>query len=410
MEYWWTTLTFLIIAVFITYSYYGLYNHFLCTQHFLLVFRIIKAWLIVCLLYGAVGYVSRFSFVVQDIGFIVLFLAVGFAQQFFGRVIVAEKILKWYFVSFGTVRMCVYRGPETAFRRIRGFFKDHPFIGMQVTNDVDVSKRTGEPEDVFIYSTADSFQKPYEEITSILTRHGKVHAASPLFRQLRLEWEWSGIDDTPFYTFNKRKYRTVSDLVGRFLDIVVSSMSLILLAPFFFIISIAIKLDSNGPVIYKQKRCGKNGRIFTFYKFRSMHTQCLDTAATGSQESGALTVPITKEEALAQKCVTDVGKILRRASIDEWPQLWNVLKGDMSLVGPRPHCPAEVASYENWHKDRLLVDQGLTGMRQVFGRGDMPCDRSIFLDLMYVINKSSGLDLRLLLKTVPVVILGKGAV
>jgi exopolysaccharide biosynthesis polyprenyl glycosylphosphotransferase len=406
---WWSIITFSTLAVILTYSYYGLYDNFLYTQRFLVVFNIIKAWLIVCLAYGAVAYLSPFSFLPRDIGLIVLFFAVGLVLQFIGRVIVAEKIRKWYFASLGTVRISRYRGPETACSRISKFFEDHPFIGIRIADDEDVGRHADEAGNIFVYSTADSFQKLYEDIMSNLTQGGNVYVASPLFTQLRFERKWNSIDGIPLCTFSKKKYPEVSDVVSRLLDILVSIGGLVTLSPFFIIISIAIKLDSKGPVIYKQQRCGKNGRIFTFYKFRSMYKKCLDAEASVSGGGGALTVPIPKEETLSQKCVTRVGKFLRRASIDEWPQLWNVLKGDMSLVGPRPHCPAEVALYENWHKDRLLVNQGLTGMWQVYGRGDMPCDKSIFLDLIYVINRSVSLDIRLLMKTIPVVILGKGA-
>lgn len=405
---WWAALAF-IIAVLLIYSYYGLYNPFLYTRRFLLVFRIIKAWLVSCLLYGGIGYVTHFSYMIRDVGFICIFFTIGLALQCIGRAIIAEKILSWYFTISKSIRMCRFKGPENVFTRVKTYFENHPSAGLQVSNEADVDQKAGEPMDVFVYSTAEDYRMLYKDIKDNLAPGGKVHVASPLFRQLQLESEWSGIDGIPLYTFSRKTYRTVDDMANRFMDIAVSMVSLMILAPFFCIISIAIKLDSTGPVIYRQKRCGKNGRIFTFYKFRSMYEHHADATVSRSREDGTLTIPVSKEVTLSQKCVTDVGKILRRASIDEWPQLWNVVKGDMNLVGPRPHCPDEVARYENWHKDRLLVMQGLTGMWQVYGRGEMPCDKSIFLDLMYVINRSFSLDLRLLFKTIPVVILGKGA-
>jgi lipopolysaccharide/colanic/teichoic acid biosynthesis glycosyltransferase len=405
---WWPVFVF-INAVIMIYSYYGLYNTFLYTRRFLLVFRVIKAWFVSCMLYIVVGYMTHAAGMMRDSGFILIFFTLGLALHCVGRVIVAEKILIWYFTVSKSIRRCRFIGPRNAFMRVQKYFENHLSAGLRVSNEPGIDKQACGPDDVFVYSTAENYRMLYEEIKSGLTHGGKVHVASPLFRQLRLESEWSGIDDIPIYTFRKRPHRTMEDLASRFMSIAVAMVSLILLAPFFCIIGIAIKLNSTGPVIYKQKRCGKDGTIFTFYKFRSMYEHHRDTTEPRPGDDETLTKPISKEVTLSRQSVTDVGKILRRASIDEWPQLWNVVKGDMSLVGPRPHCPDEVARYEDWHKDRLLVMQGLTGMWQVYGRGEMPCDRSIFLDLMYVINRSLSQDLRLLFKTIPVVILGKGA-
>ncbi|UCC11032.1 MAG: sugar transferase [candidate division WOR-3 bacterium] len=407
-EYWWTTLAFFIVSVIITYAYYGLYNHYLYTQRFLLVFRIFKAWSVICLAFIVNALVLNLSSVSHDMGFIAVFVAVSLIMQFFVRVLVVEKLLPGYFTVTGSVRTCRYVGPESMYRQIADFFAERPFTGLRICKDHDTDRQSGKLMDVFLYSTADTFKDLYEDITSSRVNGSTIHVASSLFNQLRIENEWCSIEGVPLYTFNEAKYRKVSDGASRIMDIIISVMSLVLLAPFFVIISIAIKMDSRGSIIYKQKRCGLDGRIFTFYKFRSMHQRVVSAMPESDKES-ALNISVSKEVTPSQKCVTDVGRLLRWASIDEWPQLLNVIKGDMSLVGPRPHRPAEVALYEEWHRDRLLVKQGLTGMWQVYGRGEMPCDKSIFLDLMYVKNKSLGLDIRLLLKTIPVVILGKGA-
>ncbi len=408
LQYWGTTFAFFMVSVIATYAYYGLYNHYLYTQRFLLIFRIFKAWSIICLMFIINALVLNFFSLSHDTGFVAVFVVVSLAMQFFVRVLVLEKLLPGYFTVTGSIRTCRYIGPESMYEQVAGFFADRPFTGVHVSKDPDTDRPNGKPIDVFLYSTADTFKNLNADITSCRADGGTVHVASPLFNQLRIESEWCSIEGVPLYTFSEPRYRKVSDAASRIMDIIISVMSLVLLAPFFIIIGIAIKMDSRGSVIYKQKRCGKDGRIFTFYKFRSMH-QRLDSAVPESDRESALNIPVSKEVTPSQKSVTDVGRLLRRASIDEWPQLVNVIKGDMSLVGPRPHRTAEVALYEDWHKDRLLVKQGLTGMWQVYGRGEMPCDKSIFLDLMYVKNKSLGLDIRLLLKTIPVVILGKGA-
>jgi lipopolysaccharide/colanic/teichoic acid biosynthesis glycosyltransferase len=188
-----------------------------------------------------------------------------------------------------------------------------------------------------------------------------------------------------------------------------SIIGLIVLAPFFLIVSIAIKLDSRGPVIYKQQRCGKNGKKFMFYKFRSMQKHDQKESELKAESLYYMNTSVPKVDTLQTRYITEIGKILRKTSIDEWPQFINVLKGEMSLIGPRPHRPHEVKCYQDWHSDRLSVKQGLTGLWQIYGRGEMPCDKSIFLDLMYVMNRSLSLDIKLIFKTIPAVILGKGA-
>jgi lipopolysaccharide/colanic/teichoic acid biosynthesis glycosyltransferase len=177
-------------------------------------------------------------------------------------------------------------------------------------------------------------------------------------------------------------------------------------APFLLIIAVAIKIDSSGPVIYKSRRVGENGRLFWMYKFRSMKKdadQHLDKV-TKTDAQGNL-VHKTPDDPR----VTRVGRFLRRTSFDELPQLFNVLKGEMSLIGPRPEIPALVERYEPWQRKRFAVPQGMTGWWQVNGRSDKPMHLHTEDDLYYVQNYSLFLDLTILLKTIWVVLRGKGA-
>jgi exopolysaccharide biosynthesis polyprenyl glycosylphosphotransferase len=195
----------------------------------------------------------------------------------------------------------------------------------------------------------------------------------------------------------------------RLLDVVLSIMSLILLTPVMLIVALAIKLDSSGPVIFRQTRLGKNGRPFTFYKFRSMyqqadssvHQQFVKCLINGDQTSSY--------KLSGDKRITRMGKFIRKTSIDELPQFFNVLKGDMSLVGPRPPIPYEVAEYKDWHHRRLEVLPGLTGLWQVRGRSLVSFDEMVAMDIDYVEQRSLTLDLSLLLQTIPAVITGRGA-
>jgi len=189
-------------------------------------------------------------------------------------------------------------------------------------------------------------------------------------------------------------------------DIVVSLAGLILLSPLLLLISVGIKLDSPGPALFKQTRVGKGERRFVFYKFRSMRQ-----GAEGERHRLAdrdEVVGVTFKIRDDPRC-TRVGRLLRRTSIDELPQLYNVLRGEMSLVGPRPALPSEVERYQEWHRRRLEISPGITGLWQVSGRSQLTFDEMCLLDIYYLENWSPLLDLKIALKTFPAVLAGRGA-
>jgi exopolysaccharide biosynthesis polyprenyl glycosylphosphotransferase len=205
----------------------------------------------------------------------------------------------------------------------------------------------------------------------------------------------------------------------RIMDIVGCIAALIALSPLFLLVAIAIKLTSKGPVFFKQTRVGKLGSLFTFLKFRSMHVQNDSTVhrefvtrfIAGKLEDARQnpdTRPVYK--ITVDPRLTPIGRFLRKTSIDELPQLWNVLKGQMSLVGPRPPVPYELASYELWHRRRLLeVKPGMTGLWQIHGRSRTTFDDMVRLDLRYAKNWSLWLDIRILLRTPQAVLSCEGA-
>jgi lipopolysaccharide/colanic/teichoic acid biosynthesis glycosyltransferase len=207
--------------------------------------------------------------------------------------------------------------------------------------------------------------------------------------------------------------------VKQVMDIVGSALMLILCTPLFLMIALAIKASSKGPVFFRQQRVGQYGRYFTFLKFRSMH---IDNDPSAHKEfatkliageinhdpssgNGKITYKLTND-----RRITRVGKFLRRSSLDELPQLVNVLKGDMSLVGPRPAMPYELAAYQTWHRRRVLeVKPGITGLWQVTGRSSVRFDEMVRLDLQYATSWSPWLDLKILMRTPRAVIGGAGA-
>jgi exopolysaccharide biosynthesis polyprenyl glycosylphosphotransferase len=194
--------------------------------------------------------------------------------------------------------------------------------------------------------------------------------------------------------------------IKRLLDLALGGLFFIFSLPLMAIIALAIKLGSPGPVLFKQIRVGKGGREFMCYKFRSMYE--------GAEEEQNRLLDLNERDGPLFKIkddprMTRVGRFLRRTSLDELPQIYNVLRGEMSLVGPRPPLPSEVAQYQEWHKQRLEAPQGITGLPQVSGRGELTFDETCLLDIFYIENYSPGLDVRILLKTIPAVISRQGA-
>ena len=215
------------------------------------------------------------------------------------------------------------------------------------------------------------------------------------------------LEGIPLLTFTNTPGAPFPLFLKRVQDITASALGMAVLAPLLPVIALAVKLSSRGPVFYSQLRCGLNGRRFTLLKFRTMYEGAdgrLDEVAHLNEVEG----PAFK--ARRDPRVTPVGRILRRLSLDETPQLFNVLKGDMSLVGPRPPIPDEVKQYERWQRRRLSMKPGLTGLWQVSGRAGLDdFDRWIALDLAYIDQWSLWLDLKILLKTIPAVLSTRGA-
>jgi len=196
------------------------------------------------------------------------------------------------------------------------------------------------------------------------------------------------------------------DVLKRIIDVVVACCGLILAAPILLVAALAVKLDSPGPVFYRQPRLGKDGRPFVMLKLRSMTQDATQLQAALAHANEAIG-PVFKIR--SDPRITRVGRFIRRTSIDELPQLWHVLLGDMSLVGPRPPIPEEVARYEPWQRERLAVKPGLTCTWQVSGRSDIPFERWVQMDIDYIRHRNLWLDLKILLQTIPAVLSGRGA-
>lgn len=194
-------------------------------------------------------------------------------------------------------------------------------------------------------------------------------------------------------------------MVKRALDFVLAGMALILLLPLLLLIAALIRLTSPGPAVFRQQRCGLNGRRFTLYKFRTM----VADAESRKAELEHLNVKTTAFKIPNDPRLTGVGRWLRKFSLDELPQLWNIVRGEMAIVGPRPPVPEEVARYERWQRRRLRMRPGLTCLWTLAGRDELSFEEWMRLDLDYIDKWSLSLDLSIILRTIPHVLLGKGA-
>lgn len=200
---------------------------------------------------------------------------------------------------------------------------------------------------------------------------------------------------------SKVKGRLVYHTVKRGFDILASGVALVLLSPLFGVLTVKIKKEDGGPAFYSQTRIGKNGKPFKMWKFRSMIVNA-DKMVKQLEEQNEIDGAMFKIK--DDPRVTKIGHVIRKYSLDELPQLWNVLKGDMSLVGPRPPLPMEVADYTDYDKLRLTVTPGCTGLWQVTKRNDADFDEMVKLDLEYINKSSLWFDFKILLKTIGVVI------
>ena len=240
--------------------------------------------------------------------------------------------------------------------------------------------------------------------------------APSLFNCLPRKTEIDQIGVLPMIRLFREPLSSSARIVKRTFDLIVAALAIAVLLPLWVLVALLIKLDSKGPVFYTQERVGMDGRLFLLYKFRTMkagadsevHREYQRAFIAGRAEANLGDEHKPTYKLRTDPRITRVGKLLRRISLDEVPQLLNVLSGDMSLVGPRPPIPYEVEAYELWHRKRLDMKPGLTGLWQVSGRNRLPFEEMVRLDLFYIENWSLLLDLKIILRTGFVMIAGEG--
>jgi exopolysaccharide biosynthesis polyprenyl glycosylphosphotransferase len=305
--------------------------------------------------------------------------------------------------------------------------RNHPFLGLNIVGYLDDykykienirgNKIIGELSDFEkivkkkfideVYITIPSQKQKVFELTTEAKRLGvTVRIVPELFDLSMGTLEMHQIGTIPLLQYHAKGIHGTDLIIKRALDMCISGLALLLCCPLFLILSVLIKLDSPGPILYISKRCGRKGRLFNFYKFRSM-VKNADKLLHSLRDKNEKKGPVFKM--VADPRLTNIGKIMRKLSLDELPQLWNVFKGDMSLVGPRPPTPEEVEQYKDWQLKRLQIKPGITCLWQVRGRSNLSFYKWVKLDLWYINNWSFGLDLKILWWTIPVVLKRKGA-
>lgn len=345
---------------------------------------------------------------------LVLFYSFGFLVVFVSFFRILIKNLQQILVrrGFGRRRIIFVGNNEIAFE-LREIMELDPSIFV-----VGTARDFSEFSAIFqhkrnieeVIQTQDDHEQAERIIAFCREHHLQYHFVPDLLEMHKSNIEigaWGGI---PLISLLPTPLDGWGKVIKRAIDIIFSSLGLIILSPFFLIIAIIIKIDSRGKVFFKTLddgalafRIGERGKKFVCLKFRTMkegtHNLRYTQLADKNVRQGSPLVKIKNDPR-----ITCVGKALRRFSIDELPQLWNVLKGEMSLIGPRPHLPEEVEKYENRHKFVLTLKPGITGLAQISGRSDLPFEEEVRLDTYYIENWSVWLDLKILLKTIFVVL------
>jgi exopolysaccharide biosynthesis polyprenyl glycosylphosphotransferase len=338
------------------------------------------------------------------------------------RVLIRYRIAKGYY----NINVLIV-GAGLAGYALAEEIKNHPYLGLKIVGFIDDDAKTGKVlnydilgkvnelehlvQQYFVDEIYVSIPSERKVVSGIMTLGKKMNKTvrvvadnfASSFTQMRLNY----IGFIPLIRYIDGGLHGTEMIIKRFVDVIIVGVGLIIIAPLFALIAFLIKLDSPGPIFYISKRCGRKGEIFDFYKFRSMVMDAehyKEVLRDRNEARGGVIFKIKNDPR-----ITSIGNILRKYSLDELPQLINVLKGNMSLVGPRPFPVEESKKMQFKHIPRLNIRPGITGLAQIRGRSNLAFDHWVKWDLWYINNWSFGLDLLILLWTVPAVLKRKGA-
>jgi exopolysaccharide biosynthesis polyprenyl glycosylphosphotransferase len=348
----------------------------------------------------------------------------------FGKETLAREYMKRIRKSESGTKNVVILGDADQVKKLNAVIKKNPPLGLDVIGYISFAAGPHEPEetglkmfgkterlkyvlhahpvDILLLGLPRERHAEIDELLLICEEQGvEVWVAADMFHATIAKTSVDVLENIPVLIFRTTPELSWELLLKRLMDMVLSFLGLIVLSPLLLIIAIAIKFTSDGPVLFKQKRVCLHGRRFIMYKFRSMVTNA-EQRREELQRLNIMKGPVFKVK--HDPRITTIGHFLRKTSLDELPQLWNVLLGDMSLVGPRPPLPTEVDMYKGWQRRRLSVKPGITCLWQISGRNKIiDFNKWVQLDLKYVDNWSLWLDIKILFKTIPVVIFERGA-
>jgi exopolysaccharide biosynthesis polyprenyl glycosylphosphotransferase len=309
---------------------------------------------------------------------------------------VLEEARQWGYRLMGVVR-------ESPSSLLDDRLKEYPVVELEQIGEV---LRNRVIDEVIFVVSKEALAR-LEEVFLLCEEEGiKTRVMLSFFPHVTSKVYLEALHDLPLLTFTTTPQNEYLLFVKNAVDIVLAAALLVLLAPALLLVALLIKLTSSGPVIFTQIRCGLGGRKFALYKFRSMIDDAEDKKRH-LEHLNEMSGPVFKLSN-DPRC-TPLGRFLRKFSIDEFPQLFNILKGDMSFVGPRPPIPEEVEKYQRWQRRRLRMKPGLSCLWQVSGRNEIDFAEWMRMDLDYIDSWSLLLDLKIFLKTIPIVVLGKGA-
>lgn len=425
--------SFIFIFIF---QYNNLYKINVFQTRALHIAQIIKSLIVCILVLILILFVFKFTKILGSRLFILLFFVISILVFGFVRIIILRtlnyKLLRNIFANQNIIIIGAGKSGKMLAQKLMfenivginvvGFLDDNFDAGEIVFKKLQILGKLDDLSSLYIkygitevIISIDNIE--YERIMEIVdVCHDKkivVKISSELFNIIPNKIFTERYSEIPVINVSPKFSSETIYFYKRAFDYLATSIGILILSPVFLIISALIKITSEGPVIYKQKRIGKNGAEFDFYKFRSMKV-----SKNGDKEREEKMIEFIKQDKINDekstkiinsKRVTGIGKFIRKTSLDELPQLFNVLKGDMSLVGPRPCLPYEYDHFDEWQKRRNSVIPGCTGLWQVTGRGNVSFNDSVVLDIYYINNATPWLDLQLILKTIPVMVFGKGA-
>ena len=380
---------------------------------------------------GGLALIVFIYFLRMDISrpFIALFVVYDFVLLSVYRA-AAGRLRGWIRRQFGAEFYCVVVGEGHEAKQVARSIEQAGEFGVRLLSYVDLSGTEGRTielgaeypvkrldevaaqlrddvvDEVFFVVDAAKLGE-LEEIFLLCDEQGvRTRVATHFFPHVNSRVFLDRFGELPLLTFSTTPHDEMRLLAKRSADVVLATSSLLILAVPMLLVALAVKATSPGPVIFAQTRCGLNGRRFRFYKFRSMveNAEALKKGLMHLNEKDGPAFKISADPRL-----TSIGGFLRRYSIDEWPQFWNILRGDMSFVGPRPAVPEEVEQYETWQRRRLRMRPGLTCLWAIRGRDRLDFDNWMRMDLEYIDNWSLWLDLKIVLYSIPMVLAGRGA-